>query len=520
LAQSIPGDVNQDKDNMNILLINVPSRSGKGGFILPLGLLYVGGIIERCGHKVRILDLYLDDTDLKSLKSEDYGRVYKQIDEFNPDIIGYGGIATSYGRTKKLAKAVRSRYNGIFQIAGGPLASVYDLLLEKAGIDLVFHGETEKSLQVFLDNFSNKRPVFDISGVSYLRNGSITRNKEAGQVDDLDSIPFPAYHLVDVAKYMHSIDSWLSSNNSMIKESPKSADIINRIGNKKTFIPIVASRGCTHRCFFCYRHVHGVRRHSVKYVIDHIKYLQKTYNSDGFQFCDELFNSDPEWVAAFCGAIEEKKLDIFYFVGGARVDKVNEKMLRSLKQTGCIEINYGHESGSDTILKEYRKGVTVQKNKEVTLMTLRDIGLYCPVQLVIGAPSETAATINETIRFLKDLDASQASLNYLIPLPETPSWQYVQDKKLISDTEAYLDQVAEEGGSPIVNLTGADHRVWKSWGPLIWKELQLNEKKKRHPRFYFVYFLLYNIVYSIEALIPSHYRRIMRKYVKSILRRK
>ncbi|MDD5428995.1 MAG: hypothetical protein PHI58_07185 [Candidatus Omnitrophica bacterium] len=89
---------------MNVLLINVPSRSGKGGFLLPLGLLYVGGIVERCGHKAKILDLYLDDADLKRLNSEDYSRVYKLIDEFKPDIIGYGGIATSYGRTKKLVR--------------------------------------------------------------------------------------------------------------------------------------------------------------------------------------------------------------------------------------------------------------------------------------------------------------------------------------------------------------------------------------------------------------------------------
>ncbi len=504
---------------MNILLINVPSRSGKGGFTLPLGLLYVGGIIERCGHKAKILDLYLDDIDLKGLNSGDYNNVYKMIDEFKPDIIGYGGIATSYGRTKKLANAIRSRYGGIFQIAGGPLASVYDLLLERAGIDLVFHGEAERNLSAFLDNFSTGRSVSDIPGVSYSNNGKITRNQPAAQVDDLDSIPFPAYHLIDVAKYMHSIDAWLSSYNDTIKSNPQSADLIRRIGDKKTFISIVASRGCTHRCFFCYRHVHGVRRHSVNYVIDHIKYLQNTYNCDGFQFCDELFNSNPEWVIALCEAIEKERLDIFYLVGGARVDKVNEKMLKFLKQTGCIEINYGHESGSDVILKEYRKGVTAQMNKEVTLMTSVVLGLHCPIQLVIGAPGETSATINETVQFLKDLGARQASLNYVIPLPETPSWQYAQDKKLISDVEAYLDTVAEEGGTPIVNLTGASYRVWKSWGPFIWKELQLNAKKKDSPGFYPIYFLFYNIVYIMETLISARHRRIMRKYIKLILKR-
>lgn len=491
---------------MNILLVNVPSRSGKGGVMLPLGLLYVGGAIERCGHKARILDLYLDGADL-----------YKVIDEFKPEIIGYGGIATSYGRTKKLAKAVRSRYGNIFQIAGGPLASTYDLLLEKAGIDLVFHGETECNLPAFLDNFSNGKSMHDIPGVSYLRDGKIARNSEAQQVSDLDTIPFPAYHLIDMAKYADSVDGWLSRYGNEVKNNPKSSDIVPRIMNKKIYMSIIASRGCTHRCFFCYRHVRGVRRHSVDYVIRHIKYLREKYNSDGFQFCDELFNSDPEWVLKLCEAIEKEKLDIFYIVGGARVDKVDEKMLRRLKQTGCIEINYGHESGSDVVLKEYRKGVTVQRNKEVTLMTSKEVGLHCPIQLVIGAPSESPATIKETIRFLKDLDVSQASLNYLIPLPETPSWQYVQEKKLIPDTEAYLDLVAEEGGTPIVNLTGAKDRVWKNWGALIWKELHLNAKKKSRPGLYYIYVLFYNMIYAVESLISTRHRRIAREYIRKVL---
>ncbi|MDD5428994.1 MAG: radical SAM protein [Candidatus Omnitrophica bacterium] len=391
--------------------------------------------------------------------------------------------------------------------------------MEKAGIDLVFHGETEWNMPVFLDNFSKKKPLHDIPGVSHLRNGAVTKNKEAEQISDLDTIPFPAYHLIDMAKYADSIDGWLSRYGDVIRNDPKSGDLIGRIKGKKTYISIVTSRGCTHRCFFCYRHVRGVRRHSVGYVIEHIKHLQKTYSTDGFQFCDELFNSDPAWVFDLCKAIEKEKLDIFYLIGGARIDKVDENMLRSLKRTGCIEINYGQESGSDTVLKEYRKGVTARKNKEITLLTSKEVGLHCPIQLVIGAPGETSDTIKETIGFLKDLDATQASLNYLIPLPETPSWQYAQDKKLIPDTEAYLDLVAEEGGSPIVNLTGADRRVWKSWGPLIWKELQLNAKKKSRPGAYFIYFLFYNLVYAVETLIPAHHRRIMRKCVRSILRR-
>ena len=89
---------------MNILLINVPSRKGIGGFMLPLGPLYVGAIIEGCGHKAKIIDLYLDDVELKDF---DHGGFFDKIDtiieDYKPSVIGYSGIATSYGRTKQLS---------------------------------------------------------------------------------------------------------------------------------------------------------------------------------------------------------------------------------------------------------------------------------------------------------------------------------------------------------------------------------------------------------------------------------
>ena len=171
--------------------------------------------------------------------------------------------------------------------------------------------------------------------------------------------------------------------------------------------------------------------------------------------------------------IEKNKLDIFYLIVGARVHNIDEKMLQRLKETGCIEIGYGQESGSDRILKEYYKGVTSQQNKKVTLLTTKKIGIHSPVQLVIGAPGETSETIKENIQFLKDLEAYTYSLNYLIPLPETPIWKQVESNGLVPDLEEYLDLVAEHGGMPLVNLTKVHDNEWGKWSIQIKKEIQL-----------------------------------------------
>ena len=443
---------------MNIMLIDVPSR--KATIMLPLGLLNVGGIIERCGHKAKIIDAYLVDKERLHVNF-----INKMIEDFKPDIVGFGGIATSYRRTKELSLHIKDRYPNILQIAGGPLASTYELLLTKARVDVVFHGETEINLPEFLECLEHGKAFHNVPGISFLSNGEVVRNNPPEQIKNLDEIPFPAYHLVDLNRYLSSIKDFLAAYSFQLR-TPQYAPIIKKIGDRTKYIPIVTSRGCTHRCLFCYRHDRGHRQHSVNYVIEHIKYLQKTYGIFGFEFVDELFNRDVMWVMEFCDAIERENLDIFYMVDGARVDRVDEKMLHRLKQTGCIEINYGQESGSDTILRELGKGVTGQQNKEITKLT-QQVGMFTTVPLVIGSPSETNKTIDETIQFLKDTDTHVISLNYMIPLPETPIWQYVMKKKLIADVERYLDDVAELGGMPLVNLTSVPDYQWRRWNERI-----------------------------------------------------
>jgi radical SAM superfamily enzyme YgiQ (UPF0313 family) len=217
-----------------------------------------------------------------------------------------------------------------------------------------------------------------------------------------------------------------------------------------------------------------------------------------------------------CDAIEKNKLDIFFIIGAARVDKIDERMLRRLKKTGCIEIGYGQESGSDTILKEYGKGVTSQKNKETTLLT-KKIGLINSVQLVIGSPSETTGTICETIQFLKDVDAYQYSLNYLIPLPETPIWEYVKENKLVKDVEQYLDMVAEYGGVPLINLTKEPDKIWKSWDPMVNKELKSYYYRKTKLKYYYLHMLLFSIVSTTESLVPHRVKMLIPRPVKNMV---
>ncbi len=460
--------------------------------MLPLGLLYVGATVERRRHRVKVIDPYLDDATLVAF-DRNFSSVNKVIEKFVPAVVGYGGIATSYGRTKRLSLYIRERHPEIRQVVGGALASTYDLLLTKTAVGTVFHGETETSLPIFLERLGRGESTEGIEGTSHRSGFAVVRNNPVEQVLDLDTIPFPAYHLIDVQRYLRASDAMGMG-----------------------YLPIVASRGCTNRCSFCYRHVQGIRRHSVGYVIRHIKYLKDTYGISGFQFCDELFNSDYDWVMTLCNAIQEAGLNISYKVSGARADKVDRQMLLRLKETGCVEVDYGQESGSDSILKEYHKGVAAERNREITLLT-KEVGLANTVQLVIGSPGETTSTVRETIRFLKDVDAQEFSLNYLIPLPGAPIWQYVKEQGLVMDTEAYLDRIADVGGTqPIINLTRQPDKVWGGWSRLVVAEMQLYRlRRSRLQRYIFRDRRLLGRL--LDAVVPRSVRQLVPKRIKARL---
>jgi len=383
--------------------------------------------------------------------------------------------------------------------------------LTRSAVDVVFHGETEESLPVFLERLERGMPTRDIAGISFFDGGTVRRNPPARQVENLDDVPYPAYHLVDVPAYFQGIDDWQAHYRTGDGSRSGCADVVKWLGQGNQYLPLATSRGCTHRCFFCYRHVRGIRRHSVSYVVGHMKHLQQTYGIEGFQFADELFNSDPEWVLSFCDALENAQLDIFYLVAGARADKIDKTILRRLKETGCIEINYGQESGSETILEEMRKGVSRSQNREITLLT-KEMGIHCPVQIVIGSPSETDETIDETVEFLKEVEAWPLSLNYLIPLPETPSWRYVEERSLIDDPENYLDRVAESGGLPLVNLTRVPDGVWATWSFFIRAELELHRAGGGGMRWYVLFRrTFYRLARTLVFLIPFRVLQAMRR---------
>ncbi|MCP4376886.1 MAG: hypothetical protein GY794_12000, partial [bacterium] len=190
------------------LLIWVPSRRGKGaGKSFPVGLLYVGRTLEDLGIEVEIYDVYQHAFGREDGDELCRDRILDQIARDKPQIVGFSGIATSYGWTKALSLAIKEAHPDVLQLVGGALCSTNNLLLTNTAVDVVFHGESEATLPAFVERLRNDAAWDDLDGISHCCNGQVVKNPPAEQITDLDEIPYPAYHLVDMDEYFPKDES-------------------------------------------------------------------------------------------------------------------------------------------------------------------------------------------------------------------------------------------------------------------------------------------------------------------------
>lgn len=405
-------------------MLEAPSKEGEGS--IPFGLLCASTIAYHYGHNVKLIDLVKEQVGNDALE--------KVIKEFSPELIGIGGITAGYKNCKELIGVIKKKYNHIPIVIGGVITSVSDLLLQNAGADFIVHGEAEISFPNLIKALEKGDDISKVKGISFLKNGEMYYTESQPQIKNLDDIPMPEYSLIDMDKYLTPADDWVKTYFS--HEKNEYEEMVTKLSGKYLF-PIITARGCTHKCIFCYRHHVGLRQHSVNYIVRLMKFLHEKYNVGVFQINDELTTVKKKWVLEFCDTLIRENLGIFFIILSARVDNVDEEMIIKLKEAGCLMLNYGYESGSDTILKEIKKGVTRELALKAGLLT-KKVGIKNIPEIIIGFPSETEETVEETIDFLKQLDTWPISVNTPIPFPETPLWQYGVDHKLIKDKEEFV----------------------------------------------------------------------------------
>ncbi len=221
---------------------------------------------------------------------------------------------------------------------------------------------------------SDPQPLQDIKGLGWKKDGISNINQAQTELLDLDELPFPARHLVDVSKYKHII------------------------GEGRQFFSIQATRGCPAACTFCDIRQTKFRCRSPESVVDEIEQLVNMGVDDLF-FVDDTITINKKNLIDTCNLIIERGIKINYKIS-ARVDTINEEVLQALKKSGCYRIHFGIESASPRHLKYLQKGQTPEKVERACKMT-RKAGIGFFAYMMIGIPHETRDEMLDTVDFAK-----------------------------------------------------------------------------------------------------------------------
>lgn len=378
----------------------------------PLGLAYVGGALEKAGFDVQILDNYQLRTTLDFVKQE--------TKRLNPQIVGITCGSVTYRRCVEIAKAVKEVCPTCKVVVGGWHASYLpETALENPEIDYAVMGEGERAMVELATQITQGEPqeaIAKIPGIACRLEGKIVKNAPK-VIEDIDSIPYPARHLLPMNIYDRQI--------GYLSVSP--VDVMN------------IQRGCPYDCNYCEtRKLWGAkcRAFSPQRVVEELEYMQKKFGSRGIYFIDDNFTINKKRTLEICSLMKERKLDI-QWACDTRVDLLSEDLLKEMRSAGCRTIFFGIQSGSQRILDKLNTHTTLEKIEQAfKLCRKADINIAC--SFMLGIPGETLADMEATYKFAKKLGPDWCTFYVFIACPTSGLYDEVLQKGLFDRKEDFL----------------------------------------------------------------------------------
>ena len=374
----------------------------------PLGILYVAAALIKAGHEVRFLDGAF-------LRRQE---ILARLADWKPAFAGI--YATTFGWPEALstAAAIKRLDASVFTCVGGPYPSAaQQRCLEDDGacIDAVIAGEGEETAVELLDRLQSGAKLDGLRGLVFRQGSAIVGNPPRPLVEDLDSLAFPARHLLEQkSRYL-----------------PPPA-----LYRKQPVAVVMTSRGCNRRCLFCYqidRHreagVNGVRFRQVDDVLDEVEdCLRQDYRE--IKFIDDSFAADYHRAMEMARKIKARGLDFPWFAS-ACANQVDKPLLEAMKEAGCWAILIGAESGVQRNLNTLRKGITTDHIRQA-VGAAKQVGIKVHTPFLFGIPGETHDDALQTIAFAIELAPDLASFHALTPFPGTPLFERLDEYGTVS----------------------------------------------------------------------------------------
>lgn len=391
---------------------------------VPLGILSLAAVLEQNGLLPDVVDLNRFFLEYSWPEQGSYRHLNfcsfaaARLAELQFDVIGFSTMCSSFPLTLRLAQEIRQTHPGAMIVLGGPQASVVDeaTLAAFAAVDVIVRGEAEVTFPRLLEALADGDDLSRIPGITYRHQGKIVRNPNAPVVEDLDSLPLPAYHL-------------LARDRSLCFR-----------------LAIEVGRGCPFGCTFCSTNDFFHRRFRLKSparLIEQMSFLHQTYGTESFDLIHDMFTVDRKRVVHFCEALLQSGYK-FKWGCSARTDCVDRDLLALMSRAGCNAIFFGIETGSPRMQKVIQKGLDLEEAARIICLTDQE-GIATTVSTIIGHPEEEKQDLALTVGFVLDAlphEDVNPQFNVLAPLAGTPLLTQNRDRLLF---DGHYSEMSHQG---------------------------------------------------------------------------
>ncbi len=414
------------KAKLKILFINPPLSVGKevkyASHQIPLGFMYMAGVLEKEGFVVKILDcpLYYKKRrkiDEKTSKIGLYPKeIERQIKNFDPDIVGVNCSFTMFEQDafEAIDIAKKAKKDAFIVVGGAHASSNAKLVLRNSKIDLAILGEGELTILEIMQKMKNKKTLENIRGTAFIKNNKFIKNSPREPIKNLDNLE-PAWHRINFKKYFEHPD-----NSGITLRGPS--------------INIITSRGCPMNCIFCsVRTVWGrkYRAMSTKKVLDQIEFLYKKYKIKHFRFNDDNLTLNKKRTIEICQGIIDRGINIKWDTpSGVAFWTLDKEILSLMKKSGYYRITFGIESGSKNTQKYIRKDVDLKKIDSL-IEHCHKIGLWVASFFIIGFPFEKKEEIEKTIKYITNSKINFPFVFVAQPYPGTEMYEDFKNNNLL-----------------------------------------------------------------------------------------
>ena len=384
-----------------------PKQWATGQPYAPLGTLYAAALTREHGYDVHFFD---------AMFARQAEEIIPQLENIKPDFFVIYDDGFNY-LTKMCLTNMRKAAFKMIQFAKEKDCKVivsssdstdrFEMYLNE-GADFILLGEAEQTLLELVNSIGkNETDFFHIESLAFRHNNAVVKTARRSVMKELDTLPFPAWDLVDMEPYRNM---WL-----------KHAGYFS--------MNMGTTRGCPFKCNWCAKPIYGNRYNvrSPENAVAELMMLKEKYNFDHIWFCDDIFGLKPGWVNAFANLVEKNKLH-FKFKMQGRVDLLlQENNIKDLARAGCDNIWMGAESGSQKILDAMDKGTTVEQIYEATHL-LKKTGIKPSFFIQFGYLNETRSDIEKTIGMINKLLPYEIGISVSYPLPGTGFYEKVKDQ--------------------------------------------------------------------------------------------